>query len=601
MSVEKFIALARQQGWDPATTQVGEWARAASLLRCDDPALALTAQLARTWAAPIDSPIVTAAQELGDQLRAAPNPAVVEQAHAALHQYTHYVLHGADLEPSRRLLLEVIEQRLSAPQPTSELQAGLTQWRDHLSGSTAGAWHPLLAAALANAQSLLLQDVRARLDQVSLPDDAPVSREQLSELIDHSLRDWKTAATQWLTSPGTRRPLPDQKTMLPLQLAARGLQQTLSRQQLTSATDYVKDALATSLGGNRAAAALIAAAMPDDLYAARVLTSAVRLEGPVALLHENSAPIHETISTIESRPSEQTLSPTPAALVHQVADARPVPSPSPDTTTPSPEVDSSIADPDELLELVRRRDAGVIAAAALAGNPQAAALAKDALAGELEWLASDGRTAVARMVASMTGLAYKIAQRGPYGNREIEDTAHTLLLATFTAAHTWSPDGGRTWPGWAGQHMTWRLSRVISDHIKHQATEVPDGAISAAHDYAATVGSPVPVDLDSIVIVRKALDSLTDDQRRDVSARLGLNGGHGLSAREIAELTGTTRKNVYANLNAALDTLRPLMDTSAIPSHGWAPPTRNRPSIADDTHLTPPASDPQKRHTPRHR
>lgn len=599
MSSEEFAALARHQGWDPTSTQVGEWATTATLIHCNDPALSFAAQIAKPWATSVDSPIVAAAGQLGDQLRTAADSATVDQTRAALHQYTHYVLSGAQLDPSQRLLLEAIEQRLIAPPPTSELVTGLTQWRDHLANSTAGASHPLLAAALANTQSLLLQDVRAHLDRVSLADDAPVSRERLLDLIDHSLSDWKNAATQWRTSLGRRRPLPDQKTMLPLQIASRGLQQTLSRQQLTPPSAFLQAALATSLGGNQAAAALLAREMPNDRYAARVVSSAVKLEAAVALLHANTTSINEAPVATSRQPSEPSRQSPPSDEAPSRATAtRTATSPSPITPNESHEIDSSIADPAELQELVRRRDAGVIAAAALAGNQQAATLIGDASAEELEWLATDGRAAVARMVASMTGLAHKIAKRGPYGQHE--DTAQTLLLATFTAAQTWSPERGRTWPGWAGQHMTWRLAQVIDAHIKHQAAELPQGALTTAQEYAATTGSPVPADFDSIVLVRQALSSLTDEQRRDVSARLGLNGGQGLTPREIAELTGTSRRAVYANLNAAQEALRPVLDNSSPHTHGWAPPTqRSQPNTTK--HSPQNASTSPERRSPRTR
>ena len=113
----------------------------------------------------------------------------------------------------------------------------------------------------------------------------------------------------------------------------------------------------------------------------------------------------------------------------------------------------------------------MIATAALAGLPEAQALTSHLTPEDLAWLAADGCHAVARLVASMEGLAGYFARARGIPPADHDDVIQTMLQTAVTGAvHSWNPDIA-TWSTWAGDHMKWQAVRHLER--KTSAKEVP--------------------------------------------------------------------------------------------------------------------------------
>lgn len=107
-----------------------------------------------------------------------------------------------------------------------------------------------------------------------------------------------------------------------------------------------------------------------------------------------------------------------------------------------------------------------------------------------------------------------------------------------TAAHDSEAEQDSTSLLRANGHRT--VGGLDLDHLVNPRTDDP---------------SSVPIQAEERTIVRQAVEQLPPRQREVVQLLIW----QGLSATEVAELTGTTAQNVYANFHAAKQQLRVLL------------------------------------------
>lgn len=96
---------------------------------------------------------------------------------------------------------------------------------------------------------------------------------------------------------------------------------------------------------------------------------------------------------------------------------------------------------DQWRDLCRRRDAGIVAAAA-STDPRAASLVQGASRSELDALIADGRAARNRMVEANLALVSSIVKSIVHGDRNRDDYLQEGMVALISAVDRYDPDDG---------------------------------------------------------------------------------------------------------------------------------------------------------------
>lgn len=384
---------------------------------------------------------------LADSLRGWPD-ARPDQVRVVLAMATHAARRGEQAAPWDGLLAGV-ERAALAPEPAAgvtDLDSALTRWPGVVAEVARGATRPL-AAAIGQQQIGLLgitRDLVARLDpEVS----SQIDTGRLLSALDASRDMWQYTVTGWRKAGGS---MPARAHATAVSLVAEQLRDALLSRPPSAAT--LGSLVRSGVGGNLIIAAALAPD-PDGVItltaeALDALTTRVVDDSPLLAL---SAPAPGM--NVKAEVSSPSSAPTEQSRPRVAAPAAPV-------TAAPPAVDVVALTPDVERELAARRDAGVVAAAALEGVPAARALLSAASDGELARLAWEGRQAVGVLVASVQAAIWSRVHRHTF---DVDERFAGAALAVAQAAHTWDPSKAR-WLTYAIKVSDWSLA----EHYRKQ-------------------------------------------------------------------------------------------------------------------------------------
>lgn len=365
-----------------------------------------------------------------------------DQVRVVLAMATHAARRGEQAAPWDGLLAGV-ERAALAPEPAagvSDLDFALARWLGVVAEVATGVTRPL-AAAIGQQQIGLLGITR---DLVSLLDpdlSSQIDTERLVTALDACRDMWQHAVTGWRKIPG---PMPSRAHATAVSLAAAEVRDALLSRAPTAAT--LGSLVRSGVGGNL----LITTALSPNQT--RAFTSAARALEVLTTRLADDAPNLALITRAATVNPKETIpsSARPEATIPLVTASAPLGT---GLTTP-PSVDEVRLTATIERELAARRDAGVVAAAALEGVPDARALLASASDGELARLAWQGRQAVGVLVASVQSAIWS---RVRHYTSDLDERFSAAALAVAEAAHTWDPSRAR-WLTYAIQVSDWSLA-----------------------------------------------------------------------------------------------------------------------------------------------
>lgn len=387
------------------------------------------------------------------------------QCRRTLAFLTHSAYRG-DLTREQSVLLAGSEALLLAAgrhRGGAGLDGDLQQWRQ-LVGQLDHRDDRGLAAGVASVHHRLAAVALRDLGRVQMAPGSPVLAEQLRARLTDTMLAWSRARDAWLTDgAGQQRQVLPSTAAEPLARVRRSLLGRFAARSLRPEHDLTV-LLDSDLAGQSLTAQTLAHRFPDEPHIGAVLaaTAGIQQVWTALAAHRTNQGLALTPPRGASspiflgrRPPTRPAAPEPPPPVPEApAASRPVTSPEPAQRRGA--VDVGEVAPltwDESVELAARRDAGVAAEAAIAGDPIAGGLLGDATPRELQQLVDDGIRARAVLVASVRPMAYAVARI--HGPGSFDELAQEGLLAAMGAADRWDPGRGVAWAGYAWSTLRW--------------------------------------------------------------------------------------------------------------------------------------------------
>ena len=348
-------------------------------------------------------------------------------------------------------MLAGVEARALSPaaEPT-EISAMLAKWPNTLAAMQgAGAFHPAVAMAISHVQAELLQQSIRQLDLVVAARGGLLDVERFRGQLQASCDAWQATRRdlkeQW---PGGFSP--DQvRVARTVSVLSVELRDCVRTQTLVGPAERFEVLTRSEQAGNLQIAAMIAPVVADMRVREELLGAAATLQMATSTILSNTR--GDLVVGRDPTPAAAAASPGPAVVVAP-GPAAPV--------LAMPAADDIQLSGEATVELARRRDAGVVAAAALDGVPAAAALADGASPAELAGLVDDGRRACGQLMASVLRLiAWRLRRRG-MGNDE--ECFASIVADVAVAAHNWDPTRS-SWSSYVVNKTDWGLAAYWRD------------------------------------------------------------------------------------------------------------------------------------------
>lgn len=523
---------------------VGEWldaalASEARLLQLDveDNAVRRAAALAPLIAS--DEP--PQASALSRHLPDATDP---DEIHQALSLLTHVTDRNPDA--AGRLLAQVEKELLTPNNLAPDLDAALLNWT---AAVTSRPFNTQTALRVAAFQHRLLRHGDATLTQV-IDTDTGEPDSRIAAIVATAHEAWKSAHDTLAQQARAQR-VPNQ-SRLELGMAQADLQKALRKEP-----DHIKRLVALAradFGGNLAAAQALHTAQPHQslLAASHALIDAADHLTQERLQLRPTEPSKAHVTLPEGITVTTTAADTPAA-----AGTRPTP--------PTGVVDPDLRLTREIeVELAGRRDVGVVAQAALAGDPQARELMshRGVSDDELQQLHVAGETALAQMVVSVRPVI-TYAHSSPQSQARFDDETQNATIRMLAAARKWDPnhESGTRW-------LTMAF-RVAETSRKEAARRSVTRRLQTSSLDIGTVAQDVPAqelgpeDLtvnrrnraEQAQQLRDVVADITSTNRHVgavLTARFGLSDQPPKTRDQIANELGMSPSSVNAHMNAGL-------------------------------------------------
>lgn len=431
-------------------------------------------------------------------------------------------------DPMLRSVLSGVERQvLEVRPPSSRCEAGLRGWAQAVASSSV-AMDPALALAISGTQRALLRRGGELMEALEVTDG--VGHERLWAAVQANGREWNRAYETW-------RELAPRHTA-PLSDIGRGTVALSRATSGASAEDMLRGLLATGFGGSLTAALAVT---PVEMRGeSSVVATAAMLESRSDLA-----------STVQTRTRAPQTAPSVSA---PVSGRRPVRFSSSSVGVASPVKDQAevveidrprIEDHAALVELARRRDAGVIAEAARSGVAEAQALMAEATAEQVDGLIERGQQARRAIASSGVAAVLHWSKKIPPDLHHPRDEfIAQASLHVVELVDRW--DQGRSrWGYYAYQETDYEFRN--SNRRRVQAREVVSDRIG---DYASgleRVIGPVsqsPEDLvlnaEEKVSVQAMIDTLPPRLRLVAQRRLDLTEPVSTLAEVAAEVGHST-------------------------------------------------------------
>lgn len=389
-----------------------------------------------------------------------------QEARACVGLLTRSARRNTAVDPRRQDLLSIIEREAVTPRVSpgaTDLFQAVQRRRDALAYAAPALQHPMVAAAVASYQLELLDLATEHLGRVSAPEG--FDRARVRDMLEQSRERWTTARRHWLTN---KVPYTDKMMRIaqPLSVASHELAAVLPSQRLALSPAVLDALFTTDLAGQGLAARFAAGRRVRGLAS---FTPAFEVEwsnySRGIVTNPEHIPNREKLTRSVLEAHSPTLRETQISAEHPVAD---------DLDSSSrlgvevnaDEVERFLS-PAEVREHCRRRDAGVIAQAALDGDEDARQLTSGATEPELKRLVGDGRRAKAELVVSATSIVHGVTSR--ILSRDRDDAHQAATLGALEAATTFDPDRqGASWPGWVHTQARWAMGAHMRKEITYR-------------------------------------------------------------------------------------------------------------------------------------
>lgn len=464
----------------------------------------------------------------------------VTELHSTLLYATHATVPPG--EPSRQLLAGLERELLCRP-PT-RLRAVMLQWRNEIA-TQAQTLNPADALAIATMQASLLRHAADLITRADI--QAGSGPERLLDQVRASAHAWHQLRNHWRQHTDTSTPITPEISHAQFDLI-RALSQAGETERLSAL-------LATGLAGN-----LVAATAVTPTGSSFDLRHALALDSHAELLADQ--PIHVT-----AKPSRADTAKRPQPL----NGIRMLPDSPTDVVRPDPPerpITKVARDDTQGHHQLRRvMDAGVIAEAALRGQPEAQHVTHGAAREELQQLVVDGEAARNGLVMSVLGVLEGMALRRRLLDRvEIEDLTQNLSLALFDAAERWDPDRA-TWFTWAHQQMEYAVAGANTRTYRRETRETPIGLPrgDGDNDDVSNTIFDLPVRaseeaLEYRLRVQEAVAAIadlpTDEQEALIRVAYHQYLGSNEPQQQVAQETGTSTSTVSRRVIAARERLK---------------------------------------------
>lgn len=524
--------------------------------RLDDPVLRYVAQVAAAArdtvaGAPLggDAVVVDAVRRAASESPGVDRPAA-EEVRAALLLATHVSSRSVTLEWQERVLDAVMRELL--PTPGVELtvpRVALREWQ-HAVASFHDGVSPQGAAWLAMVQSTLLARTSRWLRQVETSPGVDLRR--LAVGVWNAETAWRTAQKAWASARVLAPGIGAGEAVM--NQAWAGVVAALRREK--SPAVWMAAMIDSGFAGSLTAALAIRAPSELESLLTRVGTELEILADPL-----HGITLHDIPHTHAELPAKQPRAATTPPPSPSLSVAREVPSRSarrgPRREDAIVEVSREGSGPEGWREMAAMRDAGVIAAAALAGDPAASRLTAEVPSERLEQLVAQGQAAIAQLVTWSQPLAEAAIARIGYRNQDIRQD---VMEAVTKAAHNFDPAkaGLSTYmyqqARWAVMHHLKTLGREPALEGFVSDEQVRDGeALASGKTRSAETEAIRSVEMTQLITHIRQLPEL---EQRILTARFGLEGQAPATQASVGCELGISTKSVAKLERAALTKLR---------------------------------------------
>lgn len=203
------------------------------------------------------------------------------------------------------------------------------------------------------------------------------------------------------------------------------------------------------------------------------------------------------------------------------------------------------------MELGRRMEAGVIAAAALLGDETAKAIANQASDHDLQRISRDGRWAKAQLLAGTAPVPGMVMKSRGFRDRS-DDTRQHLLAHLAAQIERWDYTR-KGWLGFAIQETGWQFNKLASARLNTpEDVYVEQDALERFPE----VTDPDQTNDVEFEDVRHWVTALPPEERSAVTSTLGLVTGHPETFREQAATTGASESTTARRFHNGMVTIR---------------------------------------------
>lgn len=473
-----------------------------------------------------------------------------EEVRTALLLATHVASRSVTLEWQERVLDAVMRELL--PTPGVELtvpRVALREWQ-HAVASFHDGVSPQGAAWLAMVQSTLLARTSRWLRQVET--SPGVDLERLAVGVWNAETAWRTAQKAWASARVLAPGIGAGEAVM--NQAWAGVVAALRREK--SPAVWMAAMIDSGFAGSLTAALAIRAPSELESLLTRVGTELEILADPL-----HGITLHDIPHPHAELPAKQAGAATTPPPSPSLSVAREVPSRSarsePRREDAIVEVSREGSGPEGWREMAAMRDAGVIAAAALAGDPAASRLTAEVPSERLEQLVAQGQAAIAQLVTWSQPLAEAAIARIGYRNQDIRQD---VMEAITKAAHNFDPAkaGLSTYmyqqARWAVMHHLKTLGREPALEGFVSDEQVRDGeALASGKTRSAETEAIRSVEMTRLITHIRQLPEL---EQRILTARFGLEGQAPATQASVGCELGISAKSVAKLERAALTKLR---------------------------------------------
>ena len=416
--------------------------------------------------------ITPAEQPLAADVLTTTDASHADRVLVALAMATHAARRGNLPAHADTMLAGVEAQALGPRTHSAPAQEALANWPNRLASTQAlGPLHQTTAIAVAHVQGEVVRQAGWLLDRAVSAPDSMLDVERLRTQLDRCHSDWRAAREALHKQTPVEATANDARMTRAVSLMAVELRDSLRSQGLVPAHQQLETLIRSGVAGNLHVASVVAAVMRNETVAQNLLSTADQLQrlmtstvsnspGSLVTAHEAVAEVTEShVSITEIHvPIEQTARESMSG-VHRLAWVKPLLPP----TLDGPDTQTRLT-PERGAELARRRDAGVVAAAGLAGVPDAVGLVAGTTPQQLSSLVREGRQACGELLA--VGLRMASWKFGHKVFRDRDECMAAVAPAIVSAIHTWDPTRS-SWTTYAVRVAGWALGK----HLRAENTQ----------------------------------------------------------------------------------------------------------------------------------